>query len=183
MSYPRFLYFISCATIVASTIFPAIADSASDAQMAKMQHDSIVGGGPWHYHSVPCVDGVVKLVGPRLSSAGQTHYTHADFVQSGVSVEVKLIRKTSFILNVPRTLAGVTHYQDDYDNNLMEAERVGDKVQVCLMSFPTPTVDPTSGAVQCDPDQDGRGWQFRIYDYRKHAAYYGSETEHTCGGA
>jgi hypothetical protein len=180
MRYSWLSSFISCVTIVASTIGPAVADSASD---AKMQHDSIVRGGPWHYHSVPCVDGVVKLVGPRLANEGQTHFTHADFVQSGVTVEVKLNRTTSFILNVPRTSAGVTHYQDDYDNSLMEGERVGDKVQVCLMSFPTPTVDPTSGAVQCDPDQDGRGWQFRIYDYRHHAAFYGSETEHSCGGA
>jgi hypothetical protein len=182
MRYPRFLCFISCATIVASTIFPAGAGSSFDAQSAKTEHDSIVGGGPWHFHSVPCVDGVVKVVAPRLSSAGQTTFSHADFVQSGVSVEIRLMRPTSFIMNLPRTVAGVTHYQDDHDNNLMESERAGDKVQVCLMSFPTPTVD-TSGAVQCDPDKDGRGWQFRIYDYRKHAAYYGSETEHACGGA
>ncbi len=150
---------------------------------ADWEHDSIVGGGPWHYHSVPCIDGVVDKVTPRLADADQHIFTPSDFERSGVAVEIKLSRKFDFLPNNPRTRAGVVHYQGDHDNQIMEAERPGDHVQVCLRSFPTPSIDPTTGRIQCNPDKDPRGWRFRVYDYRQHAAYYGSESEHYCGGA
>jgi hypothetical protein len=58
-------------------------------------------------------------------------------------------------------------------NKLMESEQKGDRVQVCLASFPTPSRDPQTGAVVCDPNIDPRGMTYRVYDYKRHAAYMG----------
>lgn len=55
-------------------------------------------------------------------------------------------------------------------------QRVGDKVQVCLIH--TPTREPG-----CDPTQDSRGRIYRVYNYRLRAAYSGWNSNHYCGGA
>jgi hypothetical protein len=65
----------------------------------------------------------------------------------------------------------------------MRTERVGDAVQICLTGFPLPRVDPKTHQVLCNPDADARGFEFRVYDYRQHAAYIGINSEHGCGGA
>ncbi len=44
----------------------------------------------------------------------------------------------------------MTHYQDTAGNNVMMAEKKGDKVQVCFLGPPAPTQ-------YCDPDKDPRG--------------------------
>ncbi len=165
--------------------FPSLTLAALDshgpsivASQASEEHDLVVRGGAWRYRSVPCVDGSVQQVSPRLGDARTQNFTHRDYELSGVAVSIRLARPTAFVLNVSRTHAGVTHYQGEADNDLMEAERPGDRVQVCLLSFPTPRANE-----RCNPDKDPRGWEFRVYDYRQHAAYFGSETEHYCGGA
>ena len=68
-------------------------------------------------------------------------------------------------------------------NDVMQAERPGDRVQLCLAGFPLPRVDPSTHRVECNPDSDARGFTFRVYDYRRHAAYIGMNAEHDCGGA
>jgi hypothetical protein len=156
---------------------------APSAEELRAQYDEVTLGGAWHFKSVPCVDGTVADVHPRLGQPGQHTFSAQDFRSSGVVVSVRLPRPTAFVTGVPLTSAGVTHYQGDFDNDIMAAERRGDRVQVCPMSFPTPTYDKTRHAYRCNPDRDPRGWTFRIYDYRQHAAYYGSQTQHGCGGA
>jgi hypothetical protein len=61
-------------------------------------------------------------------------------------------------------------------NPVMNQQRVGDKVQVCLLSAPTKSRF-------CNPDKDSRGRIYRIYDYRLKAAYVGTNGNHLCGGA
>ncbi len=65
----------------------------------------------------------------------------------------------------------------------MRSERRGDRIQVCLLSFPLPRFDKATHQWICDPDADPRGWMFRVYEYRRHAAFYGPNTQHSCGGA
>lgn len=149
----------------------------------RAQHDAITGGGPWRFAHVPCTEGTVQGVVPRLQTLNQHVFTAQDFRASGVIVTVRLAEPTAFVRGVPMRTASVTHYQDDFDNDIMAAERRGDRVQVCLMSFPTPTYIAAQKQYGCDPDKDPRGWRFRVYDYRQHAAYYGSSSEHDCGGA
>jgi len=70
----------------------------------------------------------------------------------------------------------VTHYEFDDGNGLMMEERPGDKVQLCFLSGPLPNAT-------CNPDKDPRGRTYRVYDYKRHAAYDGWNDGHGCGGA
>jgi hypothetical protein len=126
--------------------------------------------GPWHYHSLPCVDTTVVSVTPRLQSEGQKTFTAQDFESSGVQVAF------ATRLGAGNYHAGIVHYQNTAGNDVMMAERPGDRVQVCFMSAPAPTK-------YCDPDKDSRGRVYRVYDYRQHASYQGMNSEHDCGGA
>jgi len=171
---------LGCASPARAQYAIAVPQTAAE---ARDEHDAITGGGAWRFKSVPCVDGVISGVTPRLGREGQTRFTAQDYQTSGVVTRVRLLRPTAFVAGVTLTSAGVTHYQGTEDNDVMAAEHPGDRVQVCLMSFPTPTYDATRRQYICDPDRDSRGWTFRIYDYRQHAAYYGSDTQHPCGGA
>ena len=129
--------------------------------------------GAWHYRSIPCVDTTVWLVEPRLTTYGQKTFTTRDFEQSGVDVEFN-----TFLGSDPANhmRAAITHYQNTAGNDIMMSERPGDRVQVCFLSRPGPTVS-------CNPDKDPRGRMFRVYDYRQHAQYAGMNSEHFCGGA
>ncbi|HEV3091874.1 MAG TPA: hypothetical protein VGX91_10605 [Candidatus Cybelea sp.] len=130
--------------------------------------------GVWKYRSVACVDTTVRSVQPRLMSDDQKTYTPADFQQSGVFVEFNTTLGSDPVNRNMR--AAVTHYQGTPGNAIMIREHRGDKVQVCFLSRPAPTL-------YCDPDTDGRGRMFRVYDYRQHAQYSGMNSEHDCGGA
>jgi hypothetical protein len=68
-------------------------------------------------------------------------------------------------------------YQEEAENKLIARERAGDKVQVCVISFPD-TSDP-----ECDPKTDRRGRTLRVYDYAHKFVYEGPNSEHMCGGA
>jgi hypothetical protein len=61
-------------------------------------------------------------------------------------------------------------------NTVMDAQAVGDKVQVCLVAFP-------ETAYRCDPKKDSRGRFYRVFNYRLNAAYMGPNSGHLCGGA
>jgi hypothetical protein len=80
---------------------------------------------------------------------------------------------------------GVTHFKDETVgvvdrtmplNPVMAKQKVGDNVQVCLLSMPTKDQF-------CNPDRDPRGRYYRIYHYRLQAAYVGTNGNHLCGGA
>jgi hypothetical protein len=157
---------------------PAFADD-----MQKQEHDEATSGGPWHFRSVPCAQGTVTAVHPRLGMPNQTRFTHEDFVQSGVVVEYALPTGTMYLPGIRQNAAAVVHYQNEPDNALMESQRRGDQVQVCLVSFPTPRYDAQEHRFVCDPDADPRGWQYRVYSYRLRAAYVGPSSQHACGGA
>ena len=145
-------------------------------------HDYVVTGGPWSGLSVPCVRGTVAEVAPRLTSGSANNWTKSDFA-SGVEVSFKIPRGYKFI-NTPHPIGpGVVHYQNEADNGLMMSEKVGDPVQLCLMDYPSPQYDAKMKRWICNPDTDARGYTFRVYDYKRHRAYYGSNTEHGCGGA
>ena len=145
-------------------------------------HDYVVRGGAWTGLSVPCTKGTVSEVAPRLTSGTGTSWTKADFA-SGVDISFKIPRGYKFI-NTPHSIgASVVHYQNEADNALMMSEKAGDPVQLCLMSYPTPQYDASTKRWVCNPDTDARGYIFRVYDYKRHRAYYGPNTEHGCGGA
>lgn len=145
-------------------------------------HDYVVSGGPWSGLSVPCVKATVSEVAPRLTGGQGSSYTKADFA-SGVQVSFKVPRGYKFI-NIPHLIgAAVVHYQNEPENGLMMSEKPGDVVQVCLMDYPSPQYDAKEKRSICNPDIDARGYDFRVYDYKRHRAYYGSNTEHGCGGA
>jgi hypothetical protein len=146
----------------------------STAPAAATETDAQYKPGPWHYKSIPCVDTTVAAVTPRLVGGDQTTFTKQDFLASGVYVEFKTALGTN-----PAAAPGhasVTHYQGTAGNSVMMAEKKGDKVQVCFLGPPAPTV-------YCDPDQDARGRTYRVYDYRQKQQYNGINSEHDCGGA
>jgi hypothetical protein len=55
-------------------------------------------------------------------------------------------------------------------------ERPGDRVQLCFLGH-------IEGAPGCKPATDDRGRLYRVYDYRLHAAWTTSNSQHMCGGA
>jgi hypothetical protein len=83
-----------------------------------------------------------------------------------VSVLLRVPIGDRFVPNMGIGQPSVTHYQGELDNTIMQGERPGDRVQVCLMSFPTPTYNAQMHRFVCDPDRDPRGYVFRVYDYR-----------------
>jgi hypothetical protein len=148
--------------------------AASAAVPAVAQENVQYRPGVWHYKSIPCVDTTVVVVTPRLGNAGQTTFSKQDFLASGVYVgfDTKLGADPADAT----ARASVTHYQDTPGNNVMMAEKKGDKVQVCFLGPPAPTST-------CDPDKDSRGRLYRVYDYRQKQQYNGMNSEHGCGGA
>jgi hypothetical protein len=60
--------------------------------------------------------------------------------------------------------------------SIMDQQKIGDKVQVCLTS--SPTAEP-----YCNPQKDPRGRFYRIFNYRQTSAYSGTNSNHLCGGA
>jgi hypothetical protein len=153
---------VSAAAIVACPV--ARAGAADDPQYVP---------GVWHYRSVSCVDSTVSLVTPRLGTEGQTSFSAAEFEQTGVYVRFATGLGMQPLFS--GQTASVTHYQGDA-NRVMSAERKGDRVQVCFLGGPAPTK-------YCNPDTDSRGRTYRIYDYRQRAQYWGTNSEHDCGGA
>ena len=61
-------------------------------------------------------------------------------------------------------------------NSALAKQKVGDKVQVCLIGAPPKDQ-------YCNPDKDPRGRFFRVYNYRLKVAYAGTNANHLCGGA
>jgi hypothetical protein len=170
------------ASPVPCAAFAAVFACCSAGALAdESDNQLIAAGGPWHGNAVLCAPGVVREVGPRLSS-GQGAPTAADYA-SGVEVGIDIPSKPRWLLNKTFATAGVVHYQNSAGNAIMQKARRGDPVQVCLVSFPVPTRDPKTGAVFCDPNVDARGFVFRVYAYRQRAAYVGPDSEHSCGGA
>ncbi len=141
---------------------------------AAVAQDERYAPGVWHYRSVACVNTTVRSVEPRLTGGGQNTFTVQDFEQSGVEVEFNTTLGSDPAN--PHMRAAVVHYQNTAGNNIMMKEHTGDKVQVCFLSRPAPEVG-------CDPDEDGRGRVFRVYDYRQRTQYSGMNSEHDCGGA
>ncbi len=162
---------------VACAAFAALFACCSAGAAADVLDASYVAaGGPWQGKAVLCAPGFVTSVGPRLEEPkGQ--------FSSGVGVFARIPSKPRWLANTTFAEAGVVHYQNEPGNAVMQKARPGDAVQVCLVSFPVPTHDPKTGAVMCDPNADPRGFVFRIYAYRQHAAYTGPDSQHSCGGA
>ncbi len=155
--------------------------AAADSTAADEQERMSVSGGAWHAGKfIPCADGMVTSVHSRLEESGSSGPQRFN---SGVAVEIKLPTVPRFLNGQPFPTAAVVHYDGDHGNNVMESEKPGDKVQVCLVSFPTPTRDPQTGKAICDPNVDSRGMVYRVYDYRHHVAYIGPNSQHGCGGA
>jgi hypothetical protein len=60
--------------------------------------------------------------------------------------------------------------------SLLDQQKVGDKVQVCLIG--SPPADES-----CNPQKDPRGRVYRVFNYRQKSAYSGTNANHLCGGA
>jgi hypothetical protein len=128
---------------------------------------------PYPVASAPCVDTTVRSVAPRLTSDDPNeHYTHQDFVESGVNVTFN----TKIGRPMGKQWAEVVHYGGVSGNNVMMNEHPGDKVRVCYLGGP-------QRDAACNPDEDSRGRVFSVYDYKQHASYSGINSEHDCGGA
>jgi len=147
---------------------------ASSLPLRAAAQDEDYTPGAWHFKSVPCVDTTVRLVVPRLSASAQGTFTARDFVQTGVDVVFNTYLGSDPAF--PHMWASIVHYQDTPGNDVMVREHSGDRVQVCFLSRPAPTL-------VCNPDKDSRGRIFRVYDYRQRAQYWGMNSEHDCGGA
>ncbi len=102
---------------------------------------------------------------------------------SGVQVTFDLPKGYRFFNSRYDIFASVTHYQGEPQNGLMMSEKPGDRVQVCLVGMPVPEYSSREGRWICNPDTDARGYTFRVYDYKRRAAYVGDDFEHGCGGA
>ena len=140
--------------------------------------DNVLQGGAWHFKSVDCTDTTVAVVEPRLRSPGQP-FTKEDF-RSGVYVGFNTGLGLSKVF--PDVHAAVVTYGGyGPQAELMVAETKGDKIQVCFLESPLPHF--WNGRLMCNPDVDSRGRTYRVYDYRRHAAYYGWNSAHGCGGA
>jgi hypothetical protein len=61
-------------------------------------------------------------------------------------------------------------------DSVMAKQRVGDKVQVCLINTP-------EAGYGCNPNKDPRGRVYRVFNYRLRGAYSGWNSNHGCGGA
>jgi hypothetical protein len=146
--------------------------------LLPIQAQASPGGGsarlePEVVASAPCADTTVRSVTPRLTSdTPNEHFTHQDYVESGVAV--------TFNTKIGRPMgvawAEVVHYGGLSGNDIMMNERPGDRVRVCYLGGPWRDA-------ACNPDTDGRGRVFSVYDYRQHASYSGINSEHDCGGA
>ena len=166
---------------VATAFVVQTATVRAEMSPAEEEERMSLAGGAWHPGKfVPCAEGVVTNVQPRLDEG---NVPAAERFASGVSVEMRIPTAPKFLNGQPFPFARVVHYDRDLGNAVMEAEHPGDRVQVCLFSFPTPSYDLSSGKIVCDPNEDPRGMMFRVYDYKRHAAYLGPTTEHGCGGA
>lgn len=154
---------VACIALVVAVSSPAWADT-----------DPGYLPGPWHFKSVSCADTTVREVTPRLGSPGKTSFTAADFQQSGVQVTFATGLGIQPLFSTGT--AAVVHYQGTAGNDVMAAEHRGDRVQVCFLGGPAPTK-------YCNPDQDGRGRNYRVYDYKQRQQYWGGNSEHDCGGA
>lgn len=150
----------------------AVIVTGSTMRLAFAADDPGYTPGPWHYKSVTCVDTTVKYVEPRLIEEGQTPKP-ADF-DSGVVVGFNTSLGLAPIFS--KDVAEVVHYASVADNAHMQSEKAGDKVQVCFLGGPAPTVG-------CNPDVDDRGRQYRVWDYARKFQYNGFNAEHLCGGA
>jgi hypothetical protein len=120
-----------------------------------------------------CVETTVRSVEPRLTSgAGNEPYTRQEIVDSGpaVTFNTKLGQPNGVMW------AEVVHYGSEPSNEVMIAERPGDRVRVCFLG--SPKADEA-----CNPKTDLRGRKFSVYDYRQAASYSGINSEHDCGGA
>lgn len=113
--------------------------------------------------AIPCEDTTVTAVG---------YYFEGD-PSSGIIVTLK--SRLGMLPYFPGEHAGVTD-RDTPLNSVMHNERRGDRVQVCLIAVPP-------ADEYCNPKKDSRGRGYRVYDYRQHAAYSGSNANHGCGGA
>jgi len=157
---------------------PAIA--AELAQADDELRESMAGGA-WHPGAyVACAEGIVAAVHARLEepdAGGKPSF------ESGVVVEMRLPSAPKLFNGHAFHSAAVVHYDHEPGNALMQSETPGSRVQVCLAGFPTPLHDPATGAVICDPNDDPRGFVFRVYDYRRRAAFMGPDSQHGCGGA
>jgi hypothetical protein len=86
-----------------------------------------------------------------------------------------IFQSTLGVQNFPKAHASVVD-RSAGQNSPLAKQKVGDKVQVCLLH--TPTKSP-----YCDPNKDERGRVYRIYNYRLRSAYQGWNGNHGCGGA
>ena len=139
---------------------------------------------PWPAKRLPCTDAVVRAVQPRLgASDAPKAYPKAAFEESGVEVLFTLPNGYRFFNSAYPVFAAVTHYQSERQNDLMTSEKPGDRIQICLVGMPIPEYSAALKHWICNPDSDGRGYSFRVYDYKRHFAYVGGNFEHGCGGA
>lgn len=148
------------------------------ATAAAIVDDNVLQGGAWHFKSVQCTNTTVAMVEPRLRYPGRP-FTKEDF-RAGVYVAFNTGLGLSNIF--PHERAAVATYSGyGPQAALMMAEKKGDKVQVCFLESPLPYF--FNRRLRCNPDVDSRGRTYRVYDYRRHAAYYGGNSTHGCGGA
>jgi hypothetical protein len=122
-----------------------------------------------------CIDSTVRRITTRLTSGDAAKGTETQVPGSGYQIFIRGRLPDKFGGTLEPT---IVFYQEAPQNALIARERAGDRVQVCVTGFPE--IDPDAG---CNPVTDRRGRLLRVYDYARHFAYAGANSEHGCGGA
>jgi len=154
--------------IVAALSLPAMADVQVPAK-------------PMHVdESVHCIETTVTKVSYYFAGQPASGIFVAFAANLGVArfpkAHASVADRQSYIADYQRGWVPSAALSGGAPNPVMMQERVGDHVQVCLVSVPIPQG-------RCDPDTDPRGRVYRVYDYRQHAAYVEMNDGHGCGGA
>ena len=167
----NFKAFAACSMIATFVVGLAQADAEIQASARPLGADD----------AIRCANSTVSKIGfyftgdptsgiyaVYATTLGMTHFPHA---RASVTDRTPYVADDTHVggWKPSADIAGVP-------NPIMLQERVGDRVQVCLVGTPTPTD-------RCDPGKDSRGRIYRVYDYRLHAAYVGENGNHACGGA
>lgn len=153
--------FLAAVSLFVSTIsFPAYATAAPAPAIVATS-------------GVACVDTTVINVRPRQFVKDPFGKLVVPGYGFGVITFASYLGEENVVHDRPHATVAFADLPGD---KVPAAERVGDRVRLCLLSEPV-----REG--RCDPTRDWRGREYRVWDNRQHASYSGSNAEHVCGGA
>jgi hypothetical protein len=160
-------------TTVPFRIFPPLVSLFVSVTAVPTSAESFAKPEVLALNSIACVETTVISVRTRQYSRdmnGKLVLTTAGF---GMVTFASYLGEENVVRDRPHA---IVTFADEPGAGVANAERAGDRVRLCLLSMPV-----RQG--RCDPAYDPRGREYRVWDYRQHAAYVGSTAGHDCGGA